>query len=138
MTDDNRDAAGRWKQGGPSPNPGGMTRTQARIMRALEGMSEAAAHRLWELMHSSDEKISLGAVAEYFKRMAPPPSKEAQPARNTNADDAGSLLVALKARAAARKAAETIDVTPVAPTTSALPAPDGDAGASTIEAEQTP
>lgn len=126
MTDDNRDDAGRWKQGGPSPNPGGMTRTQARIMRALEGMSEGAAQRLWELMHSSDEKVAVAAVSEYFKRMAPPPPKAAQPvAVNVNLDNGTAHLAAMRARVEARRAAMLIDAVPAAPTVSVLPAPEG-------------
>jgi hypothetical protein len=134
MTDDNRDDTGRWKQGGPSPNPGGMTRTQARIMRALEGMSEGAAQRLWELMHSSDEKVAVAAVSEYFKRMAPPPPKAAQPvAVNVNVDSAAAHLAAMRARIEARKVPAVVDVEPEAtapalPVRSSAPAGTNDAG----------
>lgn len=126
--DDNRDDAGRWKQGGPSPNPGGMTRTQARIMRALENMSDGAAQRLWELMHSSDEKIAIAAVSEYYKRMAPPPPRQAKDV-NITVNAASTHLAALKARVANRPPVQAdpvvIDVEPVAPAASALPAPKG-------------
>lgn len=122
MTDDiEREADGRWRKG-HNPNPGGVTRAQARIARMLEDMTEEAARRLRELMASPDEAVALGAVKEWLHRVAPPPPKAAPPVNvNVNLNDAAAHIAVLRARVEARKPT-VIDATPVAPATSALPA----------------
>jgi hypothetical protein len=119
-----READGRWKKG-HNPNAGGLTRAQARVARMLEDMSEEAAQRLLELMRSGDEKIALGAVSEWMKRVAPPPPKAAPPVNiNVGVDDAAAYLAVMRARAAARKATMVLEASPVASAAaSMLPAP---------------
>jgi hypothetical protein len=130
--DDNRDTNGRWQKG-HSANAGGLTRSQKRIERMLEGLDEEAVNRLRELMHSPDESIALGAVKEYLHRVAPPPPKAAPVAVNVALNDLRSEqeahLAALRRRIEARRAtqaAAVLDVTPDAATVAALPAPKGE------------
>lgn len=101
-----RTADGKWLPGG-SPNAGGLTRAQQRVMRMLEDMTPKAAKRLGELIDSQDEAIALGAVKEWLSRMAPPPPKQAPPSVNVALLNGGPHLAALLAKAQARAAEGT-------------------------------
>ena len=96
-----RTADGRWLPGG-SPNAGGLTRQQQRVMRALEDMTPKAAKRLAELIDSPDEAIALGAVKEWLSRMAPPPPKSAPAVNVALLGGGGAHLAALLSKAQAR------------------------------------
>jgi hypothetical protein len=72
---DNRGASGRWLKGGPSPNPGGLSRRQRAVVRLLEGLTPKAAKTLAALLDDPDPNIRLGAAKEVFARVAPPPPR---------------------------------------------------------------
>lgn len=125
MQEDCRAADGRWLPGGPSPNAGGLTRSQQRVMRMLEDMTPAAAKRLGELIASPDEAIALGAVKEWLHRVAPPPPKHQPVAVSVALGgglDAAAHLAVLRAKVEARRAVAAATATDVSPLV-ALPAP---------------
>jgi hypothetical protein len=98
-----RTADGKWLPGG-SPNAGGLTRQQQRVVRMLEDMTPHAAKRLRELINSQDEAIALGAVKEWLHRVAPPPPKQPSVAVAVAVNNGDAHLAALLARARARMA----------------------------------
>lgn len=109
MTD--RSGDGKWLPG-KSPNAGGLTRAQQRVVRMLEDMTPKAAKRLGELIDSPDEAIALGAVKEWLNRVAPPP--KSAPAVNVAVVNAGSAhLAALMSKAQSRMAEAAADAVPV-------------------------
>lgn len=98
-----RSGNGKWLPG-QSPNAGGLTRAQQRVMRLLEDMTPAAAKRLGELINSPDEAIALGAVKELLGRVAPPPPKSAPAINVAVLNASGGHLAALLSKAEARLA----------------------------------
>ena len=106
---DNRDGTGRWLKGGPSPNPGGLSRRQRAVVRLLEGLTPKAVRTLAGLLDDPDPQVRLGAVKEIMGRVAPPPPKAPAVAVNVAMSSSDAHLMALAAvvqqRIAARDAA---------------------------------
>jgi hypothetical protein len=133
MQDDNRGDSGRWLKGGPSPNPGGLSRRQRAVIRLLEGLTPKAAKTLAGLLDDPDPAIRLGAAKEIIGRVAPPPPRSpsvvVDVAVGADFSPAAHFAV-LQARAAARKAERAAAVAeaegaavPVAATVVALSPP---------------
>lgn len=123
----NRDGDGRWLKGGPSPNPGGLSRRQMTVMRLIEGLTPKAVRALGDLMDDPDAHVRLGAIKEILNRVAPPPKAPAV-AVNVAVNSAEAHLAAIAAmaqkRVAARAAAEAnaagVDAVPVSATVVSL------------------
>jgi hypothetical protein len=115
---DNRDGDGRWLKGGPSPNPGGLSRRQRTVVRLLEGLTPKAVRTLAALMDDPDAQVRLGAVKEVINRVAPAPPKAAAVAVNIAMNPSTAHLATLAAAAERRLAASRAadDATPVTAT----------------------
>lgn len=103
---DNRDGAGRWLKGGPSPNPGSLTRRQAAVVRLLEGLTPKAVKTLGELMDDPDSQVRLGAAKEIVNRVAPRPTRSPTAAVNVGASAGDAHMLVLTAKARQRIAAD--------------------------------
>ena|SRR5437763_1882926 len=101
---DNRDGEGRWLKGGPSPNPGGLSRRQRAVVRLLEGLTPKAAKTLAELLEDPDPQIRLGAAKEIIGRVAPPPPRSPAVAVNVSMGSSEAHLAAIAAKARMRLA----------------------------------
>ena len=115
---DNRDGAGRWLKGGPSPNPGGLSRRQAAVVRLLEGLTPKAARTLGELLDDPDPQIRLGAAKEIIGRVAPPPPRSPTAVVNVgvSAGDAHMAVLMAKAQQRCAETEGAVAALPVAAT----------------------
>lgn len=120
----NRDGGGRWLKGGPSPNPGGLSRRQMTVIRLLEGLTPKATRALGDLLDDPDAQVRLGAIKEILNRVAP--AKAPAVAVNVAVSSAESHLAAIAAKAQARiqqraeQATAADDAAPVSATIVAL------------------
>lgn len=134
---DNRGGNGRWLQGGPSPNPGGLSRRQRAVVRLLEGLTPKAVKTLAALLDDPDPAIRLGAAKEIIGRVAPPPPRSPAVTVDVNVGSdfspeasAAAHFATLRARAELRKAEQAAaaaerDAVPIVATVIALDAPAG-------------
>lgn len=108
---------------GVSGNPGGRPKKPPPDIKAilLEG-NKAALHRVWKLMHSTDERISLAAALGWLKKTVPDAERLEVGPIGSSAVSAADVRTALEARLLKLLAPEDepdapneIDVTPAPP-----------------------
>jgi hypothetical protein len=99
---DNRDGSGRWLKGGPSPNPGGLSRRQRTVVRLIEGLTPKAVRTLGMLLDDPDPHVQLGALKEIIGRVLPPPPRAPTAVVNVAVGTSEAHMAVLEAKARAR------------------------------------
>lgn len=82
-----RDSGGKFVKGAQN-NPGGLSKRQSSILKALDGLTPRAIEVLRDTMNGPDAKLALDAAKEIVKRIAP----KSAPAGSTNVNVAVGLV----------------------------------------------